>query len=44
MTQYNDDYLEWIDYRKRGGQLDFEDWYEKYRNEQEEDQSGWEYY
>ncbi len=30
MTTYSDDYLEWVDYKKRGGTLDFEDWYEKY--------------
>lgn len=44
-TMYDGDYLEWIDYKKRGGTLDFEDWYEKYCSQQEEeDQSGWEYY
>ncbi len=37
MRTYSDDYLEWLDYSKSGGRLDFEEWLDKFCQEDEED-------
>lgn len=37
MRPYSDEYLEWIDYQKRGGRLDYEEWFDKFVLEDDEE-------